>query len=197
MADIVTFWLDNKQSCGTRATQLGDQLLVSYREKFYVVVNGAALMKGGKPLRFSPTTLPTAWKKVLRGDLPPGDLPISAELNIPLKSAVARKAGVQKEKETAVMSEPIAIAAEAGIPAVQSKQTVPKVAKVTSKTEVKQSAQVAVAADCPYCNQKHEIPVEKGRSGKPFFCTCTKCQSDFAVRFVQVTMYQAQVAGFR
>jgi ssDNA-binding Zn-finger/Zn-ribbon topoisomerase 1 len=57
--------------------------------------------------------------------------------------------------------------------------------------------QSVVAAECPYCNQKHEIPVEKGRSGKPFFQACSRCANDFAVRFVQVSIYQAQVAGFR
>jgi transposase-like protein len=52
-------------------------------------------------------------------------------------------------------------------------------------------------ANCPYCNARHEIQVEKGKNGKPFFMACSKCKSEFAVRFVPVAMYQAQVAGFR
>ena len=37
---------------------------------------------------------------------------------------------------------------------------------------------------------------EKGKSGKPFLLVCSKCNGDFAVRFVEVTIYQAEVAGF-
>jgi len=82
------------------------------------------------------------------------------------------------------------------IPVSSRKQPAEKAPKAAKKTETKQPVQTAVSADCPYCNQKHEIPVEKGRSEKPFFLLCTKCKNEFAVRFVQVTMYQAQVAGF-
>ena len=57
--------------------------------------------------------------------------------------------------------------------------------------------QTSVSVDCPYCKQKQEISVEKGRSGKPFFHSCPKCREEFAVRFEQVTVYRAQVAGFR
>ena len=57
--------------------------------------------------------------------------------------------------------------------------------------------QVAVAAICPYCNHKQDLPFEKGKSGKPFFAVCVRCSTEFAVRFVPVTMYQAQVAAFK
>jgi hypothetical protein len=57
--------------------------------------------------------------------------------------------------------------------------------------------QTSVPVDCPYCQQQQDFPVEKGRSGKPFFHICTKCREEFAVRFEQVTVYRAQVAGFR
>ena len=67
MAESVTFSLDNKHSVGTKAAQLGDQLLVNYRDRFYLIMNGTALMKGGKPLRYSLSSLPAVWKKALRG----------------------------------------------------------------------------------------------------------------------------------
>ena len=72
-----------------------------------------------------------------------------------------------------------------------------KSAEICKKTREQATAQTMVSAECPYCSHKQEIPVEKGRSGKPFFNSCIKCRNDFAVKFVQVTMYQAQVAGFR
>jgi hypothetical protein len=197
MADVVTFWLDNKKVAGTKAARHGDQVLVSYRDRFYSVMNDAALMKGGKPLRYSQTSLPTVWKIALRGDLPAVELPNAAELNAPVIPAVARKAKVKKEKEVSVMPEPASVAPAQLEPHTKPDQAHLPKTKATKKTEGKQAAQSMVTADCPYCNQKHEIPVEKGRSGKPFFHICTKCKSNFAVRFVQVTIYQAQVAGFR
>ena len=57
--------------------------------------------------------------------------------------------------------------------------------------------QAVVAATCPYCNHKQDLPFEKGKNGKPFFVTCVRCSTEFAVRFVPVTMYQAQVAAFK
>ena len=77
--------------------------------------------------------------------------------------------------------------------AAASKTTIRPVKKIDAKPV----AQTMVAAQCPYCGQKHEIPVEKGRNGRPFFVTCTKCTVDFAVRFVPVTLFQAQVAAFK
>jgi hypothetical protein len=197
MADVVTFWLDNKNAAGTKTAQHGDQMLVSYRDRYYVVKDGSAVMKGGKPLRYSQTSLPGLWKMLLRGDFPPTD---SAMLITPVnleKPTVTRKPRVKKIKEVSVMPEALADVKASDIPVSSRKQPTEKTPKAAKKSETKQPVQTAVSADCPYCNQKHEIPVEKGRSGKPFFLLCTKCKSEFAVRFVQVTMYQAQVAGFR
>ena len=195
MADGVTFWLDNKQSSGTKAAQLGDQTLVNYREKFYVVVNDSAVMKGGKALRYSPTTLPATWKKVLRGDSSVGT---TAEATAPAKPITRKKvATAPKEAGIPVVAEPAPVVAPPVPPApAAGKQPTQKAAKAAKKVEGKPVAQSVVAADCPHCGQKHEIPVEKGRNGKPFFHVCTKCDSEFAVRFVQVTLFQAQVAGF-
>jgi len=87
----------------------------------------------------------------------------------------------------------------------QQKETAPEksektslpIAKAPRKTTANLANQPPVVANCPYCNARHEIPVDKGKNGKPFFIACSKCKSEFAVRFVQVTMFQAQVAGFR
>lgn len=79
----------------------------------------------------------------------------------------------------------------------QSPRTEAKPVKPAKKPEVKSVAQTAVSASCPYCHQKHELPVEKGKNGKAFLVACAKCNTEFAVRYVPVTMYQAQVAGFR
>ena len=69
--------------------------------------------------------------------------------------------------------------------------------KPVKKVEAKPLPQSVVLANCPYCNHKHELALEKGKNGKPFFVACTKCTAEFAVRYVPVTVYQAQVAAFR
>jgi hypothetical protein len=170
---------------------------VNYRDRFYVIMNDAALMKGGKPLRYSQTSLPPVWKKALKGDSLSVDVSTIAELNTPAKPTATRRATVKKKVEVSVMPEPTPVAPGPIAPPAQAKPPVSKDAKVAKKPEGKLAAQALVAAECPYCNQKHEIPVEKGRGGKPFFHSCTKCKSEFAVRFVQVSVFQAQVAGFR
>jgi hypothetical protein len=195
MSEVVTFWLDNKYASGTKAAQLGDQVLVNYRDRCYVVMKGAALMKGSKPLRYSLSSLPAVWKKALRVDPSGDDVPTIMELDKPAQSTAIKKIPLKEANEVSVMPEPTPLAP--GAPPVQTKQQVIKARKATRKSDANLAAQTVVAAECPYCGQKHEIPLEKGRRGKPFFHSCTRCKSDFAVRFVQVTIYQAQVAGFR
>lgn len=195
MSESVTFWLDNKRSAGTTVARLGTQILVNYRDRYYVIENNAALTKGGRPLRYSRSSLPTIWKKALKGDLSPGDLPADGP-DVPVKPAPSRKPRQKKDDEVPAVTEqvsaptpPISITEK---PAHGSQRA----AKAAKKASGKPAPQSAVSAECPYCNLKHDIPLEKGRSGKPFFHACSKCKNDFAVRFVQVTMYQAQVAGF-
>ncbi|ACM20896.1 hypothetical protein Geob_2545 [Geotalea daltonii FRC-32] len=195
MSEGSTFWLENKQAVGTVAALVGDQKLVIYRDRYYIVINGAAVVKGGKPLRYSRSSLPSLWKKALRGDIPAVQVPPVPESDIPARTAVFRKALVRKEKELSIMPESKPSASAPELSPVHPKQRPLK--KSTRQPGVKAAIQSVVAAECPYCSQKHEIPVEKGRSGKPFFQSCTKCASDFAVRFVQVTLFQAQVAGFK
>ena len=196
MAEIVTFWLDNKSSAGTKVARFGNQILVNYRERFYIVESGAALTKAGKPLRYSRSSLPAIWKKMLRGDTPPVDAPAPVEAGTSATSAVNGKKQVRKEKKVPDMPERTPVEATQTVPGVEPRAIPPVKSKVIRKPAGKPAAQTLVVAECPYCNQTHEIPVEKGRNGKPFFKTCNKCRNDFAVRFVQVTIYQSQVAGF-
>lgn len=72
-------------------------------------------------------------------------------------------------------------------------------AKKSAAADIKpvKIVQAVVAATCPYCNHKQDLPFEKGKNGKPFFVACVRCSTEFAVRFVPVTMYQAQVAAFK
>ena len=183
MSEPVQFWLDNKMSDGIRVASIGSQLLVVYRERYYVVEKGAAQMKGGKPLRYSLSSMPLVWKKALRGDALP-------------QPTVSRKERAKKE----TLPPPVQ-PLPAPTPAQPSVATRPAVAGKlpgnAKPTEIKPAAQTVVAVCCPECRFKHELPLEKGKNGKPFFVACAKCKAEFAVRFVPVMVYQAQVAGFR
>lgn len=194
MSEIISFWLDNKMASAHKMADVGDQTLVDYRGKFYVIKNGSALMKGSRPLHYSKTSLPTLWKKALKGEIPAA-VAASEEENLPVAS-VTKRIRKKKEKEEVPMQEaptpPASQSTTAQTPDADQKKT-----KAAKKAEIKPGAQTAVVAQCPYCSQKHDIPLEKGKNGKPFFFTCSRCASDFAVRFVSVTMMQAQVAGFR
>ena len=70
MEETITFWLDNKICSGFTVAEIGTQTLVSYRDKYYIVVRGAALMKGVRPLHYSKTSMPLLWKKAMKGILP-------------------------------------------------------------------------------------------------------------------------------
>lgn len=190
MSEAVSFWLDNKMASARKVAEIGDQVLVDYRGKFYVIRNGAALIKGSKPLHYSRSSMPAIWRKALRGEVPvTGAAAEQEEAPLPMAS-VSKRVRAKKEKETPMPETPPSAAVHQ-TPAAKS------AAKPARKPDVKPALQTAVAAQCPYCGQKHDIPVEKGKNGKPFFMTCTRCTVDFAVRFVPVTIYQAQVAAFR
>ena len=207
MSETVQFWLDNKMSTGTKVAAVGDQLLVSYRDRFYVVVNGAALAKGGKAQQFSKTSLPALWKKALKGILPvqPDTLTAADEEILPLATTTTR-ARVKKDKVPPLVSvaseaptpPPTPAALPPSSPAQGSSGTaLPKQQKPVRKAEPVQAAQESAAAECPYCGHRHDLTLDKRKNGKPFFVSCTRCAAEFAVRFVQVSVYQAQVAGFR
>lgn len=202
MTEAVTFWLDNKISSGIKMAEIGAQVLVSYRDKYYVVEGGAARMKGSRPLHYSKTSLPTVWKKALRGILPPpAALSPPEDDNLPqMTTSKKERSKMEKPAPTAAGTEdrsPVddqARQAPPHQPAPQkSAQRPPKTAK---KSEAKPDIQTRVIATCPHCGHQNELPLDKGKNGKPFFMVCAKCSRDLAVRFVPVTVYQAQVAAF-
>ncbi|GAM10412.1 hypothetical protein OR1_02701 [Geobacter sp. OR-1] len=189
MNEPITFWLENRHCSGTIAAVIGVQQLVHYRDRYYVVEGGAAQTRAGKPLRFSNSSLPASWKLALKGEVPVPAVSFTETEPAPLPQKPKRE---RKKTEASDMEK-------------QQEETVPELkvtaplpgAKPKRKSEAKPAAHPPVVANCPYCHVRHDIPLEKGKSGKPFFMNCSKCSKEFAVRFVQVTMYQAQVAGFQ
>lgn len=202
MAEAVTFWLDNKVSSGVKIAEIGGQTLVSYREKFYVVEGGAAMMRGSRPLHYSKSSLPAAWKRAMRGMTPRLDAVTATE-----DDTLPRMTITGKERKK--MATTPAVADQAETPPVEDQTPPPqnghpvmskpekRQAKPMKKVESQTGAQAAVVAACPYCGHRHDLPPEKGKNGKPFFVACARCNRDFAVRFVPVTVYQAQVAAFK
>ncbi len=192
MEETITFWLDNKICSGFKIAEIGSQTLVSYRDKYYIIVGGAAQMKGVRPLHYSKTSMPLLWKKAIKGILPP---PVAVteyteDEFLPITTSTKKERKyMQKDTIESELSE---------MPPV-AKKPAPAPAKKTVGAEIKPAkiVQAVVAAICPYCSHKQDIPFEKGKNGKPFFVACIRCSSEFAVRFVPVTMYQAQVAAFK
>ena len=197
MEEAVTFWLDNKISSGLKVAEMGRQILVLYRDKFYVIEGGAAKMNGVRPLHYSKTSMPLVWKKAIQGILPPQQVMIvhTEEENLPVTTST------NKERDKMLKA---AITATERIDLQSKEEKIPQAPIKPSghsknATDLKpiKASQMTVVASCPYCNHKHDLPLEKGKNGKPFFVACTRCSTEFAVRFVPVTMYQAQVAAFR
>jgi len=210
MAEAISFWLDNKMSSGFKVAEIGAETLVSYREKFYIVENGSARMKGSKPLHFSKSSIPTVWRKVITGKLSPADaLMPKDDDNMPM-ATTTKKERMKMEKSAPAAAEPAAVTPSPAQPpqaAGATKPTTkqispakdlaePKPSKVVKKAEAKPGVQAVVVAGCPYCSHKHDLALEKGKSGKPFFVECARCSKEFAVRYMPVTVYQAQVAAF-
>ncbi len=193
MDEPITFWLDNKICSGFKAAEIGSQILVSYRDKYYVVVGGAALMKGVRPLHYSKSSMPLLWKKALKGIMPPTvpALDHSEDEYLPVTTSTKKERTAMQKKTTST--------SELSEDQPQAITHTPPAMKRTAATEVKpvKVIQSVVVATCPYCSHKQDLPFEKGKNGKPFFAACVRCSSEFAVRFVPVTMYQAQVAAFK
>lgn len=190
MDETITFWLDNKISSGFKVAEIGSQALVSYRDKYYIVVAGAALMKGVRPLHYSKTSMPLLWKKALKGILPPAATSIEHPEDefLPITTSTKKERTVMPKSTSSLSDLP-----------EEHLQAIKPAARKSSAADIKpvKIAQTVVAATCPYCSHKQDLPVEKGKNGKPFFVTCARCSTDYAVRYVQVTMYQAQVAAFK
>ncbi len=193
MDETITFWLDNKISSGFKVAEIGSQTLVSYRDKYYIVVAGAALMRGVRPLHYSKTSMPLLWKKALKGILPPPATIIEHPEDEFLPITTSTK------KERTIMPKSTSSLSELSEDHLQVFKPAPPAAKKSTPADIKpvKIAQTVVVATCPYCSHKQDLPVEKGKNGKPFFVTCIRCNTDYAVRYVQVTMYQAQVAAFK
>lgn len=197
MEETITFWLDNKICSGFKVAEIGKQTLVSYRDKFYLVENGAARMKGVRPLHYSKTSMPLVWKKAMKGILPP---PVAAAEHIeddflPITTSTKKERTAMNKSTVSTPELP-----EDQRQAIIPPQSAPKKSvstKGSSDVKPLKVAQAVVGTTCPYCQHKQDIPFEKGKNGKPFFIACTRCSTEFAVRFVPVTMYQAQVAAFR
>lgn len=193
MDETITFWLDNKICSGFKISEIGKQTLVAYRDKYYVVVGGAAMMKGVRPLHYSKTSMPLLWKKAMKGILPPSvpEVDYPEDENLPVTTSF-KKERTPMQKSTIALPE---------LPEDQPHVTKPAqtASKKSGVAEIKpvKIIQAVVATTCPYCNHKQDLSFEKGKNGKPFFVTCTRCSTEFAVRFVPVTMYQAQVAAFK
>ena len=207
MSESVNFWLDNKMSAGIKVAEINDQQLVTYRDKFYVVVNGAAQMRGSKAGHYSRSSLPATWKKVLKGEAPQlqttepmasvaEDLPISAAETGLARMEVSATPATEIELPALRPAAP-ATPEPAEAPQKSRPPASARPQKPAGKTELPVLDQEFVEAKCPYCSQKNEIVLDRNKRGKPFFVACVKCNTEFAVRLVQVTMYQAQVAGFR
>lgn len=204
MAEAVSFWLDNKMSSGVKVAEAGSQTLVSYRDKFYVVEKGSALMKGSKPLHYSKSSIPTVWRKVMAGK-PVHDSAFNPpdDDNLPMATATKKERAKVKKAEPAApeIPEPAAleiesVQPEAKIAAKTKPATEPKPAKSVKKTETRFTTPATVVTVCPYCSHKHDVLLDKGKNGKAFLMSCNRCSKEFAVRFMPVTVYQAQVAAF-
>ncbi|MFZ4858760.1 MAG: hypothetical protein ACOYL3_20455 [Desulfuromonadaceae bacterium] len=194
MEETITFWLDNKICSGFKIAEIGSQTLVSYRDKYYIIVGGAARMNGVRPLHYSKTSMPLLWKKAMRGILPPPPAAVTEEAEdefLPITTS--------PKKERKPMQKDMTVSDFSETPPVTAKPAPAMAKKPATVTEVKpvKVSQATVAATCPYCSHKQDLPFEKGKNGKPFFVACVRCNSEFAVRFVPVTLYQAQVAAFK
>ena len=173
MEETITFWLDNKICSGFKIAEIGNQALVSYRDKYYIIVNGAARMNGVRPLHYSRTSMPLLWKKAMRGILPP---PVAiteyAEDDfLPITTSTKKESKpMQKDPTVSDFSE---------APPVTTKPAPALAKRPTTTAEVKpvKIIQAVVAATCPYCSNKQDLPFEKGKNGKPFFVACVRCLS--------------------
>jgi hypothetical protein len=159
-------------------------------------------MKGGKPLRYSLSSMPLVWKKALRGDVLPAEvLMVPADDALPEPTATRRERVKKESRPTAPVKEAAgesaAVFAPSQTPAMSRSAGTARLPGNIKTTDIKPAVQAAVSACCPECRFKHDLPLEKGKNGKPFFVACTRCKAEFAVRFVPVMVYQAQVAGFR
>jgi len=143
--------------------------------------------------------MPAIWKKAINGETTqPAAIRIQSEEALPMASSTNKPRAKKKTPHSASFAQTeIQVPASAQPLAQSQPASEAKPPKSSKNKELKTVTQATVATHCPNCNHKHEIHLDKGKSGKPFFMPCARCKTEFAVRFVPVTVYQAQVAGFR
>lgn len=217
--DTVRFWLDrNKQVYGLVNAKSDEEILVLYQSRYYVVRGDAAVLKSGRPVRFTASSLPTSWKKILEGVPEEGVLPLMEPDSTSSKSNVgAALCPVSTENRTE--EEAVSLVFESpecvkdterggmdmhnegqGQEVVETKEEAKEVTVAPKRTKKGESAKAPkgepVAFECPYCGHKGEVLHGRKEESKPFFHTCERCTGEFGLRIVPVTIYQAEVAAF-
>lgn len=215
--DTVRFWLGrNKQVYGLVTAKAEGDLLVLYQSRYYIVRGDASILKNGRPVRFTPSTLPASWRRILTGVPENGTLPLLEPSSTPSKwdrveapspfSTEYRKdeaeasneetevdATKEKERGSVNMDGESQVAESNLKKDAEGGAEAPKRARKGEGAKTVKGEPIAFA--CPYCNHRAEAPPAR-KDGKPFFQTCEKCNGEFAVRIVPVTVYQAEVAAF-
>lgn len=217
--DTVRFWLDrNKQVYGLVNAKAEGELLVLYQSRYYVVRGDAAVLRSGRPVRFTASSLPATWKKLLEGVPEDGVLPLTEPDSTSSKSNIGaalcpvstenrtEEAAVSLVMETTECVKDIERGGTdmhsegQGQEVVEIKEEV-KEATVPPKRAKKGEGVKApkgepVAFECPYCGHKAEVLHGRKEESKPFFHTCERCSGEYGVRIVPVTVYRAEVAAF-
>lgn len=210
-----TFWLKERQVTGVIVAEHGQEKLVEYAKRFYVV-------KGKDPLKkhYTQSTIPAFWKKVLSGQHSAEEL--TKEIGVTKKDVKAARAtravvraAAKQEAKTAAMP-PAAVPpspSEEQAPAHRPSR-VPKEKKADASSpgappvEVKPAAKRKLAPspplkpenivyfDCPECGHPQAVDASTVKVGKAFIRACVNCGKEFGVRLVPVTTYRAEVAAF-
>lgn len=216
-----TFWLKDRQVTGVIIAEHGEEKLVEYAKRIYVV-------KGKNPTKkhYTQSTIPAFWKKVMNGQLQvEKDLKV---LEIPIKevkAARANRAAVRKEQKEAVSAQapskdkakgtapaapPAAKAPAPKKPRARKEKPVETAATPVSSTVApKQSGKrkstlppgpppdpnSLIWLECPYCKELELVSAFDQEIGKAHIRTCKKCRREFGVRIVP-TAFRTEIAAF-
>lgn len=204
-----TFWLDNRQVTGVTVAEYGQEKLVEYSKRIYVIKD-----KNPNKKHYTQSTLPAFWKKIMKGETPPPPSQAGMKARTPKKAAAAgveKPAAAQKQEE----GPPAAPAAAAAPPPGRrnARPAKPKeVAKAAPPVEKKPTARrkappspTPSAANpdnitwlvCPYCQEAELISVLEQEVGKAHIRACRSCKKEFGVRIVPKTTYHAETAAFQ
>jgi len=190
----LSFWLKDKTVTGLLAAEHGGKKLVAYNRRYYVVIE-----KTPEKRHFTESTLPSVWRKVISGELPPS--PAQPSKPALKESPVAAKHGAVpgKPEESPAAGEPPAR------PRKESKKKVepeparqpeaPPGGAKQKRSRAKAAEQQTVPFNCPYCSAEDSCGVDL--AGAPFFQKCSKCGKDFGVRIRSRIVFEAEVAGFK